>query len=74
MKYLGRKEHEYREVDTVVKVTPLSSGNSDVYLFSEDGLLLNTEPICTIYTKFHPWFFDWLRKKFEEDRNVPKTT
>lgn len=41
-----------------------------VYLVDSKGRLLNTEPLCLIYSAYFPAFFNWLQQKFREDRRL----
>lgn len=38
-----------------------------VYLVDGHGCLLNTEPVCVIEGKWHPWFVDWLSRQSAAD-------
>lgn len=72
MLYPGRKESKYRSVKLdIIKDNPKMDATS-VYAVDKEGRLLNTEPLCVIYEGYFPWFFDWLKKKFEEDEDDPK--
>jgi len=72
MLYPGRKESKYRSVKLrIIKDKP-KMGASCVYAVDKHGRLLNTEPLCVIYEDYFPWFFDWLKKKFDEDGTNPK--
>ena len=41
-----------------------------VYLADSKGRLLNTEPLCLIYSTYFPGFFNWLQEKFREDSRL----
>jgi len=57
-----------RIIDAYVRKGKEKLGATPVFITDKEGNLLNTEPLCVIYEKYFPWFFRWLEKKFEEDR------
>lgn len=34
-----------------------------IYLVDSKGRLLDTEPLCLIYSRYFPGFFNWLQEK-----------
>ena len=57
-----------RIVNADIIKTKGQMGQTLVWLVDKGRNILNTEPLCIIYEEYFPWFFDWLKKKFEEDR------
>jgi len=72
MLYPGRKENKYQLVKLQIIKDEPKLGATSVYAVDKQGRLLNTEPLCLIYEDYFPWFFDWLKKKFDEDRTNSK--
>ena len=68
MKYPGRKEDEYKDVQLYIEKAPSGLETVSVFLVDKKGRLLHTEALCLIYEKWHPWFYEWLKKKFEENK------
>lgn len=68
MLYPGRKESKYRSVKLHIVRDVSKKGATCVYAVDKQNRLLNTEPLCVIYEDYFPWFFDWLKKKFDEDK------
>jgi hypothetical protein len=40
------------------KAVPAVAGWTAVYIVDDDGNLLNTEPVCTVCERYHPWFVE----------------
>ncbi len=41
-----------------------------VYLVDSKEGLLHTKPLCLIYSRYFPGFFNWLQEKLREDRRL----
>jgi len=73
MLYPGRRESKYRSVKLhIIKDKPKMDATC-IYAVDKHNRLLNTEPLCVIYESYFPWFFGWLKKKFEEAEDNLKT-
>lgn len=70
MKYPGRDEDRGKKVKTTITKTPKDAyDNYCIYIVDKKGRQLNTEPICMVFGKYHSWFFNWLKLKFDNDRS-----
>jgi len=38
-------------------------GATAIYVADEQNRILHTEPVCTVYEKWHPAFVEWLLKQ-----------
>jgi len=54
-------------VDVHIRKGNEACGLTPVFAVDEKGNLLNTEPLCIINKRYFPWFYDWLKTKFEEE-------
>lgn len=66
MKYPGKKN---KPVHLYIKKGPSGLETASVFLVDKKGKLLHPQSLCLVYEKRHPWFYEWLKKKFEEDNN-----
>lgn len=55
-------------MDFYIKKGPSGLETASVFLVDKEGRLLDSAALCLIYEKRHPWFYEWLKKKFEEDK------
>jgi len=65
MKYLSQDGKKM--VNALIAKGIPKMGLTPVFLVDEKYNVLNTEPICVVCEKYHPWFIDWLNKKFKEE-------
>jgi len=56
-----------KTVNALIQKGKPKMGMTPVWLVDEKGNLLNTEPVCVVCEKFHPWFIGWLKEKFQEE-------
>lgn len=69
MKLPGVKENSGKMVDVHLSRHKGKVGTT-VYLVDSKGRLLHTEPLCLIYSRYFPGFFNWLQEKFKEDKKL----
>ena len=54
-------------INALVQKGKPKMGMTPVWLVDKEGNLLNTEPVCIVCEKYHPWFISWLIGKFREE-------
>jgi len=70
MKHLGADGRSL--VDAYVRKGNPIEGMFPIFVVDEEGNLLNTEPLCLVNERYFPFFFDWLKEKFEKEAALDK--